>query len=109
MVNPQTQDTMIVNDTTIIITDISDTYKVVNFNQPLTLGSFSFDSTLTVIQKDDSTLTNIDRRKEIYAANVGLVYKDSTVANFCNPSICDFPVIEFGRKSRQIIIGYGKL
>ena len=37
-INPQTQDTMIVNDTTIVITDISDTYKVVNFNQPLTFN-----------------------------------------------------------------------
>ena len=96
-------------DTTIAETFIGDKYEVNNFNQPLTLGSFSFDSTLTVIQKNDSDRVDIDRRTEVYAANVGLVYKDSTVATYCIPDNCNFPVIDFGRKSRQIIIGFGKL
>ena len=105
-------DTVINNmtqDTTIQETFIGDRYEIQRFNQPLTLGSFSFDSTLTVIQKNDSNRVNIDRRKEVYAANVGLVYKDSTVATYCDPTECSFPEIDFGRKSRQIIIGFGKL
>ncbi|OJJ22527.1 hypothetical protein BKI52_07550 [marine bacterium AO1-C] len=97
------------SDTSIVETFIGDRYKVTNFNQPFTLGSLTFDSTLTVIQSDDSSRVGIDQRKEMYAANVGLIYKDSTVVTYCDPSVCSFPEIDFGRKSRQIIIGFGKL
>ncbi len=100
----------VTSDTTIQETFIGDRYRVENFNKPLTFGDFSFDSTLTVIQSDDSSRISIDRRREIYAANRGLIYKDGIVATYCTPSeSCPFPEIEFGKKTTQTIIGFGKL
>ncbi len=54
-------------------------------NQPKTIGSFNFDSTVTVLQRDDSTglplipqtqYAEKNLGKEIYAANIGLVFKE---------------------------------
>ncbi|MFM7023863.1 MAG: hypothetical protein ACKOXB_12905 [Flavobacteriales bacterium] len=49
------------------------TYK--NVHKPTTLKSNMWDSTLTVIQIDDDLLISKKYYKEIYAKNVGLVYR----------------------------------
>ncbi len=51
-------------------------YQFNGINQPMTLGSSRFDSTVTVIQRDTSNLLIHQFYKEVYAKNAGLVYKE---------------------------------
>lgn len=60
-------------------------YVYENVNQPATVGTFTFDSTLTVNQREDSLGLPIvpetqyaekTLAKEIYAKNIGLVYRN---------------------------------
>jgi hypothetical protein len=57
-------------------------YKITSLDEPLSLGSKNYDSTLTVIQKEyidgDSRFSLIDKvySKEIFAKGVGMVYKE---------------------------------
>lgn len=50
-------------------------YQFNGVNVPLIIGSAQFDSTATVIQKDETNLLNRQLYTEVYAKNVGLVYK----------------------------------
>ena len=85
-----------------------DLYEITNLNKAFTIDNFNFTKTLKVIQSNDSSLVSMDRRNEIYAENVGLIYKDSIVVTFCTESFDCFTQIESGRKSTQAVIGYGK-
>jgi hypothetical protein len=51
-------------------------YTYSGVHQPTTVGSFSFDSTLTVNQVDDETLIEKRLRKEVYAKGVGMIYME---------------------------------
>lgn len=52
-------------------------YKYTEINKAKTIGGRAFDSTLTVIQIDeDKSLIDKKYYKEIYAKNVGLIYKE---------------------------------
>ncbi len=60
-------------------------YTYVDVHQPKTIGSFKFDSTITVKQRDDSLglpllpqtqYAEKNLGKEIYAAHVGMVYRN---------------------------------
>lgn len=57
-------------------------YKYTTLHVPLTLGSLSFDSTLTVLQAFDSTQTSFTHYEEKYAAKVGMIYKKNEDVNF---------------------------
>lgn len=50
-------------------------YKLENFDQPLKIGTLEFDSTLSVLQVADSNFIEKKFVKEIYAKNIGLIYK----------------------------------
>lgn len=50
-------------------------YTYVDINQPYTLPLFSFDSTVTVIQNDLTTAIGRNFEQEVYAADVGMIYK----------------------------------
>lgn len=51
-------------------------YVYTNVNETLKIGNFTFDSCVTVIQIDEENLFEKKYSKEIYAKNVGLVYKE---------------------------------
>jgi hypothetical protein len=54
-------------------------------NKKATIGALSFDSTLVVEQADFSSLIGYERKYEVYAKGVGMVYKyykDLDIANF---------------------------
>lgn len=51
-------------------------YFFVNVNEPYSINSFSFDSSLTVSGVDDETFISKRKRKEVYAKNVGMVYQE---------------------------------
>ena len=48
-------------------------YQYQNINQPMDLQVLHFDSTATVIQKDETNLLNRRYYKEVYAKNIGLI------------------------------------
>lgn len=50
-------------------------YKIVSVHTPVQISNITFDSALVVLQKEDSTLIKKDLMREIFAKNIGLVYK----------------------------------
>ncbi|MEZ5002491.1 MAG: hypothetical protein R2730_05580 [Chitinophagales bacterium] len=63
-------------------------YEVTALNEAKTIGNLSFDSTVTVVQHQYGIQTDTIGGQEIYAKNIGLIYKDlwvlSTQCNRCN-------------------------
>jgi hypothetical protein len=64
---------------------------------------------LTIVQEDnDDFIVTLDQRKEIYAPHIGLVYKDSTVLNYCTqPECLGEQVVEQGVRYKQTVKAYG--
>ncbi len=51
----------------------------------------------------------LDFRKEVYGLNIGLIYKNSSLLEFCDDIDClGLKEIEQGRILTQTIIDYGK-
>jgi hypothetical protein len=73
-----------------------DQYELKQLNKPWQ----TFENTATVLQQNDSTLVGQDKRLEIYAANVGLVYKEEVNVQFCSASAACVgkAQIDFGRR-----------
>ncbi len=51
-------------------------YHYADIHAAKSYGSLSFDSTLTVIQRDDNNFVEIIFGEEVYAAGIGMVYKE---------------------------------
>jgi len=77
--------------------------------QPITLENIDFNSTITVIHKyNPDSIVMRDIRNEIYAANVGLIYKESIILHYCTENEClGKQIIEQGLDFKQELIGYG--
>jgi hypothetical protein len=80
-----------------------DSYELRNINKPYNVGTAGFDRTATVIQQNDSTLVNQDKRIEVYAAEVGLIYRERINVQFCSstPACVGKAQIDYG--TRQYI------
>lgn len=50
-------------------------YEFDNVNEPYTVDGVTYDSTVTVIQNIDSNLIFVKKQFEVYAKNVGLIYR----------------------------------
>jgi len=77
-----------------------DSYELKNVNKPIKIGETNFEKTATIIQQSDSTLVNQDKRIEVYAANVGLVYRERINMQYCSstPACIGKAQIDFGTK-----------
>lgn len=62
--------------------------------------------TLTVIQEDNQDfISQQDRRVEVYARNIGLVYREDIMLNYCTDNSClGQQVVESGHEYRQFLI-----
>lgn len=84
-------------------------YEMKDVNKPLVFGSLSFDSTLVVLQKYDSSAINITSSVEKYAKNVGLIYKELRFLKSQNNIGLPWEErAEQGYILRMSIIDYGK-
>jgi hypothetical protein len=53
----------------------SQNYKYINIHSPHTIDNLVLDSTITVVQKEFETIISEDYQIEVFAKNIGLVYK----------------------------------
>ncbi len=85
-------------------------YRISSFNTAEEINSFEFDSCLTVTHLFSESLINRDKEIEIFAWNIGLVYKEMTNIN-SQEVIFDVPIenrITTGTIYIQKIVDYGK-
>lgn len=88
----------------------ADVYEMRNVGQNYYVQGKQFDETVTVVEQDDSTLINQDKRIDIYARHVGLIYKERTQLQFCTatPACIGRSQIEYGIRQVYRINTYGK-
>ncbi|MES2732918.1 MAG: hypothetical protein V4714_14280, partial [Bacteroidota bacterium] len=86
----------------------ADDYQMKNVGKRYSVDSQLFEETLTVVQHNDSSLVNQDKRVEVYARNIGLIYQEKIVVQFCSDENClGKGKVDFGSKRSQKIIGNG--
>lgn len=75
-----------------------DSYELKRVNKAYIVANKTFDRTVTVMQQEDSTLVNQDKRVEVYASGVGLVYREMVQLQFCSsaPTCVGKAQIDFG-------------
>jgi len=80
-----------------------DEYSIYKAFQSYELADSTLENTVQVIQEDNQdSISNYDKRVEVYAANVGLIYKISSQIEFCRDTEClGLQEIEFGRTIRM--------
>jgi hypothetical protein len=84
-------------------------YRLKNVAKPYVVTGQPFNETLTVLQRTDSSLVGQDKRLEVYARNIGLIYKEKVVVQYCSaPNCLGQGRIDFGTKRFQKIMSYGK-
>lgn len=79
-------------------------------NEPYSINGIFFGNTAKVVHKsEDDIIVKTEIRNEIYAENVGLIYKESIILHYCTDVGClGDTIIERGRQYRLELIGYGK-
>ncbi len=102
-------------------------YTIQRLGRVLSLDNFDFPQTLTVFRSDECNLVSMDYRAEVFAENVGLVYKQNwqvrydigggcfqTVDNYCQNDIKGIlppkptpACIQSGEIYTQKLINYG--
>ena len=87
-----------------------DEYEIRNNGQPFRVLDKPFDQTVTVVAQDDSTLLGQDKRVEVYARQVGLIYKERLQLVYCSstPACVGKTQIAYGLRQRYRIRQYGQ-
>jgi hypothetical protein len=85
-----------------------------NVGQPYTLPKNQFPNTVTVSVNDEESLINVDKKQEVYADNVGLIYLNYRVIEYCTRAPCHtdgdpFDFILNGYERIETLDSYGKL
>jgi hypothetical protein len=91
-------------------TQLNQLFTMIDVRQPKIVGTQSFDYTVTVIQRADSSLVGKDFRTEIYAKDIGLIYrKKVTTFNAQQGGQIVFPLtIDHGIRYIETVVSYGK-
>ncbi len=84
-------------------------FEIKNSDKPLTLGAYTFDQTLTVVQQNDSTLLSLRKNQETYARNVGLIRQEQTSVQYCGtPNCVGKGLIDYGFTKSMVLKNYGQ-
>lgn len=80
-----------------------DEFSIFRAFQSYELADSTFENTVQVIQEDNQdSISNYDQRIEVYAANLGLIFKISSQLEFCRDTEClGLQEIEFGKTVRM--------
>lgn len=85
-------------------------YRYENINLPFTISEKSFGNTLTVIERQDSSIINKYSGVKKYALDVGLVYDDQISFEYCQTPEClnsDIRKIESGYHRTKTVREFG--
>jgi hypothetical protein len=82
--------------------------------QPFSVGNSYYPKTVKVVVNDEETFINIDKREEVYAEDIGLVYKKYNIINYCTQQPCggipdNYNFILTGYTRIETLESYGKL
>ena len=80
-------------------------YYYDSLHKPKLINNLSFDSTITVIQRDNENVVEYEKAKEIYAVDIGLIYKSYIDLDIKFSNILD---INGGRELEMKVTAYGK-
>lgn len=75
-----------------------DQYEARNTGKPYRVSDKEFSETVTVVAQQDSTLISQDKRIDVYAKQVGLIYKERVQLQFCSstPACIGTNQIDYG-------------
>lgn len=86
-----------------------DIYMLRQVRKPYTIGTQTFAETATVVQHSDSNLVAQDKRIEVYAKQVGLIYREVVQLQFCSSATCvGKGQVDFGVRRYVRVASYGK-
>jgi hypothetical protein len=86
-----------------------DEFEIRDAGKSFIFAGKNYTETLTVQQSNDSTIVNKDKRMEIYAKNIGLIYKKFDVVQYCQFDNCRGKAeIERGNFLEMSVFDYGK-
>lgn len=87
-----------------------DHYEYRDIGVPMQLNGLSFGSTMTVEQENnDDVIVFTDRRTEVFARDVGLVFKEVIQLYYCTDDAClGQQKIDRGTEMEMVIKAYGK-
>ena len=80
-------------------------YYYDSLHKPKLINNLSFDSTITVIQRDNENVVEYEKVKEIFAVDIGLIYKSHIDLDINLSNILD---INSGRELEMTVTAYGK-
>jgi len=80
-------------------------YSYDSLHEPKTINNLSFDSTITVVQRDNENVVEYEKVQEVYAADIGLIYKKHKDLDI---NLGDTLDINGGRELIMIVTAYGK-
>lgn len=86
-----------------------DTYELRNVGQPYRISDTTYDQTLTVMGRNDSTLISHDKRLTVFARQVGIVYRERIQLQFCSstPACVGTNQIDYGIRQIYRLRQYG--
>ena len=87
-----------------------DLYQIESIGTPYQFNEELLTETVEVVQSNNiDVIVKEDVRKEFYARNIGLVYKESSVLNYCTVGSCiGQQQIDDGYTWKQSLVEYGK-
>jgi hypothetical protein len=86
-------------------------YQMKGLNRTYRFGNKTFEKTVTVQQKADSSLVNKDIRQEVFAQGVGMIYKRLDIVSYCQEAgknCLGKAIIESGNILEMSVFDYGK-
>ena len=86
-----------------------DGYELRNSGLPYRVSDKEFPETVTVVAQQDSTLITQDKRIEVYARRVGLIYKERVQLQFCSstPACIGTYQIDYGIRQIYCLRSFG--